>query len=401
MFRAVINCHFYLGKLPWDEQTCEIDVGLYSQTLAEVNLTWTDNNDEGALAGLEHQVTAEWFIGEQHAENRIHKGAAGDYALAVATFKLTRNPLHHEKKILKSCIFVLISYLGVWIDAEAAPARVALALLMILIVMTQIEMVESKLPNVSYHIWLADFQLGCLIFNILCFFSYVLVNYGARQHRKVLKIRSSEAQKATPKLTPAPPRSAPDAPATSHTPDTLHHARAGAGGNAGGQPGGDATAGAGAVPPGAAVMCDIGFASQLEPGLGQLPDQGHGNYLFYHAPSASANGADLSKFMDSDSAGGGGAKAERVSVAVMGEALGAGALGSRWNKWDSWVDETHSAVETEQHVQWLKRKAVLKNVDHYLHVVLPVAFGIYVGVMYALWGTSMYSDHENHSAPGH
>ena len=88
--RAVINCHFHLARLPWDMQTCEVDVGLFSQTVQEVNMTWTDNNNEGALANLEKQVNSQWFVGKQRVENRLHKGAAGDYTIAVAEFTLTR-----------------------------------------------------------------------------------------------------------------------------------------------------------------------------------------------------------------------------------------------------------------------------------------------------------------------
>jgi len=99
-----------------------------------------------------------------------------------------RNPSNYVKVIWKSVIFVFLSYLGCWIDAESAPARVTLAVLMILIVMTKMESVESSMPNICYHVWLTDFQLGCLMFNVACFFIYVLVNFGVRQNRKLLRL---------------------------------------------------------------------------------------------------------------------------------------------------------------------------------------------------------------------
>ena len=91
-------------------------------------------------------------------------------------FILKRHSASLEKIIYKSVMFVIVSWLGFWIDAHAAPVRVSLAILMVLIVVTKMESVAGGLPDVGYHIWLLDFQLGCLIFNIASFVIYVLVN---------------------------------------------------------------------------------------------------------------------------------------------------------------------------------------------------------------------------------
>ena len=152
--RADINCHFNLARLPWDEQACEIDVSLFSQTIQQVNLTWTDNNNEGALANLHTQTDFQWLIGGQHAEHRVRAGISGEYASAVVSFDLKRNPQNFQKSIWKSCVFVLISYLGSWIDAEAAPARITLATMMILIVITEVETVQVRVMFRVSRRWL-------------------------------------------------------------------------------------------------------------------------------------------------------------------------------------------------------------------------------------------------------
>ena len=82
-------------------------------------------------------------------------------------------------------IFVFLSYLGCWISPAAAPARVALGIITVLVVTGQLASVTAKLPPLSYGVWLVDFQFGCLLFNIVSFVLYAVVNFGQQQDGKL------------------------------------------------------------------------------------------------------------------------------------------------------------------------------------------------------------------------
>ena len=111
-------------------------------------------------------------------------------------FTLKRNPRSYEIVIQKSIGFVILSYLGCWINPAAAPGRIALAILMVLIVANQMASVESSLPKMSYSVWLLDFMSGCLLFNISCFLIYVIVNFGMQENAKLQGLLKADKEKA-------------------------------------------------------------------------------------------------------------------------------------------------------------------------------------------------------------
>ena len=60
-------------------------------------------------------------------------------------------------------------YFGMWLILKTRYLTRALSwdYDQILIVVTKMESVAGALPDVGYHIWLLDFQLGCLV-RLLC-----------------------------------------------------------------------------------------------------------------------------------------------------------------------------------------------------------------------------------------
>ena len=159
--RLTVNCAMNLGRLPWDRQICGVNVGVFSETAKQVQLAWTSKNFEGALANLDKQSLSEWYILNTSSQVSSRERAGANYSLLKADFILERHSASLEKIIWKSVMFVMISWLGFWIDAHAAPA----------------------------HIWLLDFQLGCLIFNVASFVIYVLVNLGLQNADKLNSLK--------------------------------------------------------------------------------------------------------------------------------------------------------------------------------------------------------------------
>jgi hypothetical protein len=72
----------------------------------------------------------------------------------------------------------LMSMLGFWIDADAAPARVSLAVIGLLMVLQNYFSLTNALPTGTAVTWLQAFQLTSFVVNLLAFIEQVSV-YGS------------------------------------------------------------------------------------------------------------------------------------------------------------------------------------------------------------------------------
>jgi len=220
--RIWVNCKMHIAKLPWDEQLCSLVLGPYSQNMEEVEMVWADG---AALANLENQTSGEWSIGEgkdimsidppkplayetvcmptpdgevcHNKSSSFFTSKTGNYSESIVSFVLKRRPAIYDRIIFMTIFFVGIQYLGLFIDPAAAPGRIALGVLMVLIVSNHMAAFKSRLPKVSYAVWLADFMFGCMILNIFCFFTYVLVNFGMQAHTQLEALIKADKEKAS------------------------------------------------------------------------------------------------------------------------------------------------------------------------------------------------------------
>lgn len=226
--RLTANCKMNFHQLPWDKQRCEVIMGSYSQGADEVNFRWRPGSL--AMDKLDEQTNSEWIIGEQtQSEVRI----PGLHPKVKVEFSLTRIPDKYEDDIVEMMIFVFLSYLGSWIQKTAAPARVALSIITVLVATSKTASVAASLPPVAYKVWLVDFEFGCVCFCVMGFVQYTLVNFGLQQDAHLSKLRKEAAgvvakAAATEKATSAasnplaldapPPPVAADAPAGAEAP---------------------------------------------------------------------------------------------------------------------------------------------------------------------------------------
>jgi len=59
---------------------------------------------------------------------------SGNYSYAKACINLQRVSTEYILTLMLACMFVLMSYMGSWISPNAAPGRIALAVICVLIV---------------------------------------------------------------------------------------------------------------------------------------------------------------------------------------------------------------------------------------------------------------------------
>tara|TARA_B100000768_G_scaffold157084_1_gene154962 strand:- start:220 stop:663 length:444 start_codon:yes stop_codon:yes gene_type:complete len=104
---------------------------------------------------------------------------AGNYSYTKACIRLERLSAIYVMQISLACLIVLLSYLGSWIAPTAAPGRIALGIISILIVANNYQSVQRSLPKVAYSVFMMDFLLGALVFNVVAFISCARYPYLA------------------------------------------------------------------------------------------------------------------------------------------------------------------------------------------------------------------------------
>jgi hypothetical protein len=76
-------------------------------------------------------------------------------------FKISRNEYFFiSYYVVPSILFVVVSYMSFWINKEAVPARVTLAILTILIAINFQTSIHKYIPSISYTTWISQFMLG-------------------------------------------------------------------------------------------------------------------------------------------------------------------------------------------------------------------------------------------------
>ena len=153
--------------------------------------------------------------------------------------------------IWASCLFVMLSYCGFWINPAATPGRVALGIITILVAFNKLQSVRASVPpGISYkvrlltphtqtyetpfcaqglrtrrpvppcldasshftsQVWLLDFCNGAVFFNIISFLSMTLVNFGMQMSTKLVRLvraattsRFAPARSGRTRIEPAP-----------------------------------------------------------------------------------------------------------------------------------------------------------------------------------------------------
>ena len=101
-------------------------------------------------------------------------------------FKLTRvGSFFLTNYIIPSIIFMLISYTGFWINRDAVPARVGLAIISILITISKQSSFYEFLPRIGYSTWMGEFFIGTLTFTTFSIIEFSIVNLALTNYNKM------------------------------------------------------------------------------------------------------------------------------------------------------------------------------------------------------------------------
>ena len=146
-----VECNMGFGRLPYDVQNCLFLAGMYSQTAAQVQVRWKDVSSPlgNHLTRDDILVAGQWAIGSVKGESVIDSYASGNYSYAKACVRFERQLKAYLMQILLACLYVLMSYLGTWINPAATPGRIMLSVTCILIVANNFQAVRAARRCVS------------------------------------------------------------------------------------------------------------------------------------------------------------------------------------------------------------------------------------------------------------
>jgi len=87
--------------------------------------------------------------------------------------------------MLPAIFFVIISYTSFWVAKGAAPARVALCIIGVLITINFNNNLLTILPETTEPVWLQNFTSTILIFTSFAIIEYAFVNYTTFNHNQM------------------------------------------------------------------------------------------------------------------------------------------------------------------------------------------------------------------------
>jgi hypothetical protein len=177
----------------------------YAMTGLDVVMTTPDGSGvDGVKASTLSNV--EWNITDLHSDvsTTIYGVPPNEYPWYAVNihFDMVRlNSFYFTAFLLPAFFFVVISYTGFFINRNVAPARVAIAVIPVLITSGLLGSLRNSMPRVAYGTWITDYMFCTILFNCLnplhyAYMQYVLQAEAAAAGRLAnLKTMSTELSK--------------------------------------------------------------------------------------------------------------------------------------------------------------------------------------------------------------
>ncbi|XP_071788462.1 glycine receptor subunit alpha-3-like isoform X1 [Asterias amurensis] len=184
-FSITVACNMQLNKFPMDSQKCTIIISSYAYNTDEVVLY----GDEFSIVKEPGIMISKFKMTKHMVENKDIKYSIGNFSGVRCNFYFTRQVEAFFLTVyIPTVLLVTIAWLSFWIDAKAAPARVALGVTTVLTVTTMTAGIQNSLPVVTYAKAIDIWLVVCLMFVFIS-----LLEYGAANYLLVGEMKSSES----------------------------------------------------------------------------------------------------------------------------------------------------------------------------------------------------------------
>lgn len=192
---GTFRCSFDFTDMPSDVQKCKLRIKLPGFSSDQVVLNWLEVTSDKL-------ANSEWKIDQGPSwstSSTLEKTPQSSYAVQTSFSQLTaevtlsRDPGYLLNAFVSQIIlFYILSYIGLWLDFNAVPARVAAGVIPALTTSNKMNALSSILPPISYSTRLSDFMSLSLYLIVLHFVEYGIFHWAV----KTIKSKN-EKKKAT------------------------------------------------------------------------------------------------------------------------------------------------------------------------------------------------------------
>ncbi|KAH8068311.1 extracellular ligand-gated ion channel [Aureococcus anophagefferens] len=173
----VTNC---VTKMPFDTQKCEIVYGMYINDETSVQLRLLPQaGGPVEIDDAKYNVQNTWKLGPRRGWETLVMYLGGSQFMEVTLqVEVYRRSAYYVSTVMIPCVlFLFIQYAGFFVDRHVAPARVAISVVPVLIMLTLSSDVFEKIQRVSYSVYLVSFVNLASYITWACTLHYGLVQY--------------------------------------------------------------------------------------------------------------------------------------------------------------------------------------------------------------------------------
>eukprot|EP00927_Polykrikos_kofoidii_P083924 TRINITY_DN871_c0_g1_i1.p1 TRINITY_DN871_c0_g1~~TRINITY_DN871_c0_g1_i1.p1 ORF type:complete len:461 (+),score=52.96 TRINITY_DN871_c0_g1_i1:84-1466(+) len=188
-YQGIFSCKMDLHQLPFDQQDCKLHIELehFPRTDVRFNVTSLTIPEQG-LKGAQWEALD--FGLEENPTTDSVAGAAVTYSQLVLSFRLKRDPGYYTVTVVFPVFIVwCLSFAGLFLPVEATPARSAMALIPVLIIVNTQNRVLNGLPPISYMFPLRRYITGTNVLLLLNMGEFAVIawarKYAARKDKEL------------------------------------------------------------------------------------------------------------------------------------------------------------------------------------------------------------------------
>eukprot|EP00931_Biecheleriopsis_adriatica_P104235 TRINITY_DN78929_c0_g1_i1.p1 TRINITY_DN78929_c0_g1~~TRINITY_DN78929_c0_g1_i1.p1 ORF type:complete len:465 (-),score=59.64 TRINITY_DN78929_c0_g1_i1:205-1599(-) len=194
---GVFRCKFDFRNMPNDIQKCRLSLTLPGFKDSQISLHWLDiSSDDVSNAEWIVEQGASWSkTSSVETEPPTSYSGPFSYPKLTAEFTLTRDPGYLQGNFFDQVnLFYVLSYMGLWISANAVPARVAAGVIPALTTSNKMSALAAILPPIAYPTRLSRFLQLNLFIIVVHFVLYGMTHF-ASMRLKSIKDREAEIEK--------------------------------------------------------------------------------------------------------------------------------------------------------------------------------------------------------------
>ncbi|CAJ0575876.1 unnamed protein product, partial [Mesorhabditis spiculigera] len=175
----IVLCTLKLQKWPLDSQQCQLRILSYAYTTDQLQIEWINTDPITRNPGI---AMSDMRINDLYPGFCDGNYSTGTWSCVTAEFAVQREITHHlMQSYVPTTLIVVISWFSFWLDVEAVPARVSLAITTLLTLSTQANAARLALPEVSYMKAIDVWMGACMMFVFGVMIEFTIVNYAQRQ----------------------------------------------------------------------------------------------------------------------------------------------------------------------------------------------------------------------------